>query len=63
MAMAGDGGILCGDVDLGDDDVRLYPMGVDGGGRGRRSGEAMETARMRGGWPVVPTDAVVIDNG
>ena len=63
MAMAGDGGILCGDVDLGDDDVRLYPMGVDGGGRGRRSGEAMETARMRG-WPVpTPADAAVIDGG
>ena len=64
MAMAGDGGILCGDVDLGDDDVRLYPMGVDGGGRGCRSGEAMETARMRGCWPVpAPTDAVVIGGG
>ena len=57
MAMAGDGGILC-------DDVRLYPMGVDGGGRGRRSGEAMETARMRGGWPVPATpDAVVVGGG
>ena len=67
MAIAGDGGILCGDDDLGDD-VRLYglpmPMGVDGGGRGRRSGEAMETARMRGCWPVpAPTDAVVIGGG